>query len=266
MKLRTFEMERWQSVYENSVDCNLSESGVHPATLEEVGFDPLELADIRLFYSPSNGTERFRTLAASLYEGATAQNIFVTIGGAEANFHAVIRLLEPGDEALLILPNYMQVHGIVESFGGRVIPVWSRLENNWLPDPDEIARKMTSKTKFISLSNPNNPSAIVYPLDVIKSIAAVADIYGSWILSDEVYRGAERNGQRSPSFWGVYPKTIITQSLSKAYGAPGLRLGWMVAPEELIPEFWAQADYLKIAPPTFSDLIGCRVLQNREKL
>jgi aspartate/methionine/tyrosine aminotransferase len=266
MKIRTFEMERWQSVYENSVEVNLSESGVHPATLAEIGMDPEELSKLRLFYSPSNGSERFRALAASLYEGATERNILATIGGAEANFHAVIRLLEPGDDALLILPNYMQVHGMVESFGGRVIPVWTRIENNWIPDPDEIARKITPKTKFISLSNPNNPSAVVLGLDTIKAIAAAADVYGCWILSDEVYRGAERNGERSPSFWGVYPRTIITQSLSKAYGTPGLRLGWMIAPEELIPEFWAQADYVKIAPATFSDAIGCRVLENREKL
>jgi aspartate/methionine/tyrosine aminotransferase len=160
----------------------------------------------------------------------------------------------------------MQVYGLVESFGGRVIPVWTRLENNWIPDSDEIARKITAKTKFISLSNPNNPTAAVLGHDVIRAIATVADKHGCWILSDEVYRGAERNGQRTPSFWGVYPKTIVTQSLSKAYGTPGLRLGWLLAPEEIVPELWAQADYLKIAPPTLSDFIGCRVLEQREKL
>jgi len=266
MKLRTFEMERWQSVYENAVEYNLSESGVHPALLADIGVDPQELGKIRLFYSPSNGSEEFRSLAASLYKGANEQNIFATIGGAEANFHAAIRLLDPGDDALLLLPNYMQIHGIVENFGGRVIPVWNRIENNWIPDPDDIARAITPKTKFISLSNPNNPSAAVFGDDVIKAICEIAGKHNCWILSDEVYRGAERDGQRTPTFWGHYPKTIITQSLSKAYGTPGLRLGWLVAPEDLIGEMWAQADYVKIAPPTFSDYIGIRVLKNREKL
>ncbi len=266
MKFRTFEMERWQSVYENAVEFNLSESGVHPATLAEVGLDPQEFADIRLSYSPSNGTERFRRLAASLQDGASPDNILVTIGGAEANFHAVMRVLEPGDDALLILPNYMEVHGIVENFGGRVIPVWTRMENGWIPDPDEIAAKITPKTKFISLSNPNNPTAQVFGADIVKAIAAVAGKHGCWILSDEVYRGAERDGVRSPSFWGIYPKTIVTQSLSKAYGTPGLRIGWVVAPEEDIAAMWAQSDYTKIAPPLMSDLVGCRVLENREKL
>jgi aspartate/methionine/tyrosine aminotransferase len=266
MKLRTFEMERWQSTYENSVEYNLSESGVHPALLSDVGVDPQELGRMRLFYSQSNGTDRFRSLAASVYEGATDRNIFATIGGAEANFHAVLRLIEPGDDALLILPNYMQVYGLVEGLGGRVVPVWNRMENDWIPDPDDIAKKITAKTKFISLSNPNNPTAAVFGMEVIRAIAGIADKYGCWILSDEVYRGAERNGKRTPSFWGVYPRTIITQSLSKAYGTPGLRMGWAVAPEETAQKFWAQADYVKIAPPTFSDYIGCRVLENREKL
>jgi aspartate/methionine/tyrosine aminotransferase len=266
MKLRTFEMERWQSTYENTVEYNLSESGVHPALLSEIGVDPQELGRIRLFYSQSNGTDRFRSLAASVYEGTAEHNIFATIGGAEANFHAVLSLIEPGDDALLLLPNYMQVYGLVEGLGGRVLPVWNRMENNWIPDPDDIAKKITPKTKFISLSNPNNPTAAVFDRDLINAIAAIADKYGCWILSDEVYRGAERNGERTPSFWGVYPKTIITQSLSKAYGTPGLRLGWAVAPKETAQKFWAQADYVKIAPPTFSDYIGCHVLENREKL
>src|SRR6478672_5725325 len=128
MKLRTFEMERWQSTYENSVEYNLSESGVHPAMLSDFGVDPQELGKLRLFYSQSNGTDRFRSLAASLYDGATERNILATIGGAEANFHAFLHAFEPGSDALLILPNYMQMHGLVESFGGRAIPVWNRME------------------------------------------------------------------------------------------------------------------------------------------
>jgi aspartate/methionine/tyrosine aminotransferase len=266
MKLREFAMERYQSIYENTVEFNLSESGVHPATLADIGVDPAELATIRLGYPQSNGTEQFRSLAASLYNDATERNITATMGGIEANFHAVLRLIEPGDDALLLLPNYMQVYGLVESFGGRVIPVWNRIENDWMPDPDEIARKITPKTRFISLSNPNNPSASVFGLDMIKAIAAIADKHGCWILSDEVYRGAERNGERTPSFWGIYPKTIVTQSLSKAYGTPGLRMGWLLGPEDIIAEMWGQSDYTKIAPAGMSDFVGCRVLENREKL
>ena len=266
MNIRTFLMERWQSTYENSVEYNLSESGVHPVTVEDIGVTPDELLKTRLFYPQSNGTTRFRTLAASLYKGATERNILTTIGGAEANLLCALRLIEPGDEAVLILPNYMQIHGLVEAQGGRVVPVWLKPENGWLPDPEEIAARVSSKTKFISFSNPNNPSGSAFGADILRAIAGIADRHGCWILADEVYQGAERIGERTPSMWGAYPRTLITQSLSKAYGAPGLRTGWIAGPEDMIEKLWAYADYVKIAPPGLSDLVACRVLENRERL
>ncbi len=259
-------MERWQSRYENAVAYNLSESGVHPLTAAEIGASAEELLHRRLGYCQSNGSERFRFLASSFYANATERNILATIGGVEANFLAVSRLVQPGDEAVLILPNYMQVHGLVESLGGRVVPVWLSPAEQWLPDPDEIAGKLTSKTKVISLSNPNNPSGAVIGLDRIKAIARAADRCGCWILADEVYQGAERIGDRTPSFWSQYPRTLVTQSLSKAYGAPGTRTGWLVGPDEMIEELWAFADYVKISPPMLSDDIACRILETREKV
>src|SRR5215467_10267628 len=126
MNFPRFALERWQSTYENSVEYNLSESGVHPMTVGELGIHDGELAKCRLGYGVSNGTERFRSLAASLYKGATERNILATIGGAEANLISILHTLTPGDEAVVLLPNYMQVHGLIQGLGGRVIPVWLR--------------------------------------------------------------------------------------------------------------------------------------------
>ena len=195
-----------------------------------------------------------------MHKGATERNVLATIGGAEANLVSILRLLEPGDEAVVVLPNYMQTYGLIQGLGGRVVPVWLRPENAWVPDPDDIAARVGPKTKFITFCNPNNPTGATFGRDTIKAIAAIADRQGCWILSDEVYRGAERVGEETPSFWGEYPKTIVTNSLSKAYGAPGLRLGWVLASEETIQEIWAYADYTKIAPPALSDFVGCSVL------
>jgi aspartate/methionine/tyrosine aminotransferase len=266
MNFPRFHLERWQSTFENSVEYNLSESGVHPLTIGELGIEPDDFAKCRLGYGVSNGTERFRSLVASLYKGATERNVLATIGGAEANLISILRLLEPGDEVLVILPNYMQTHGLVQGLGGHVVPVWLRPEKEWLPDPDEIAAKVSSKTKFITLCNPNNPTGAAFGMDRVKAITDIAARRNCWILSDEVYRGAERLGEETPSFWGEYPKTIVTNSLSKAYGTPGLRLGWVLAQEETIHEIWAYADYTKIAPPALSDFVGCRVLEQRGRI
>lgn len=266
MKLRTFAMERWQSAYEHHVEYNLSESGVHPVTVAEIGVSAEDLLKERLGYTQTNGTERFRSLAASLYKEAAERNVLATIGAAEANFLSVLWLAEPGDEAVVVLPNYMQIHGLAESLGCRVVPVWLRYENGWMPDPDEIAKKAGARTKFIAVCNPNNPTGVNFGFDVVRAIAEIASKNGCWILADEVYRGAERSAEVTPSFWGYYPRTLVTHSLSKAYGAPGLRIGWVLGPAEVIEELWGMADYTKIAPAALSDRIGCRVLEQRERL
>lgn len=266
MKIPIFEMERWQSVYENTVEFNLSESGVHPATLNEIGFDADVLASTPLFYSPSNGSERFRTVASSLYPGALPSNILATIGGAEANLLAMWHLVEPGDDVLIVLPNYMQIYGLAQIFGGRIIPVWARMENQWIPDPQEIADKITPRTKLISVCNPNNPTGSTWSNEVVEAIGQVAERNGSWILADEVYQGAEIDGVRTRSFWGTASRVLVTHSMSKAYGTPGLRLGWLLGPSTTIQTLWSYADYTKIAPPTYSDMISCHILEHKDRI
>src|SRR5436309_5432036 len=184
MNFPRFALERWQSTHENSVEYNLSESGVHPLTLCELGIAPEDLAKSRLGYGVSNGSDRFRSLAASLNKGATERNILATIGGAEANLVSILRMLEPGDEAVVVLPNYMQTYGLIQGLGGRVIPVWLRPENEWLPDVEEIASRVGTRTKFITFCNPNNPTGSIFGHATIKSLAAAADRYGCWILAD----------------------------------------------------------------------------------
>jgi aspartate/methionine/tyrosine aminotransferase len=266
MNFPTFLLERWQSTNENTVEYNLSESGVHPLTLGDLEISADDLAKCRLGYGHSNGTERLRSLASSLYTHATERNVLATIGCAEANLISILWLIQPGDEVAIVLPNYMQTYGLIQGLGGRVVPVWLRPENQWALDPDDLASKVTSKTKLITLCNPNNPTGTTFGRDTIRAIAAIADRHGCWVLADEVYRGAERTGEETPTFWGEYPKTIVTTSLSKAYGAPGLRLGWVLAPEDALHGIWAYADYTKIAPPVLSDFVSCRVLEQRDKI
>jgi aspartate/methionine/tyrosine aminotransferase len=266
MEFRDFEMERWQSIWENTVRYNLTESGVHPVTPAELGITADELLNQRLGYGYGNGSVHFRELASELYEGATVDNFVATIGGCEANFHCMSSLIEPGDEALFVLPNYMQTYGAAEAFGARIVPVWTSPDNGWIPDPAEIREKVNAKTKLISISNPNNPTGAAYGLDTLKAIAAAADKVGCWIHSDEVYRGAEREGDRTPSMWGLYPKTLVVHSMSKAYGMPGTRIGWVLGPEDHIAKAWAHKDYTSIAPSILSDKIACRGLELRDKL
>src|SRR5688572_20314518 len=119
MNLEQFEMERMQSTWENLVDYNLSESGVHPVRIADLipgAEDRERLLEMELGYSQSNGTPELRTSIANLYEGANVENIIVTTGTAEANFLVSWMMTEPGDEIIMMVPNYMQLWGLFKSF------------------------------------------------------------------------------------------------------------------------------------------------------
>jgi aspartate/methionine/tyrosine aminotransferase len=270
MKIDPFKMERMQSTWENVVDYNLSESGVHPLSLE--GFlEPGELADLHrleLGYSQTNGTVELREQIARLYPGLSQDGILVTAGSSESNFLLSWSLIEPGDEVLFELPNYMQMWGLQRAFGARVKPFWLRESLDWQPDPDELRRLVSRRTKLIVLTNPNNPTGSVLSEDSVRVIIDLASRSGAWILADEVYQGAERDGRATPSFWGRYSKVIIVNGLSKAYGLPGLRVGWTVGPEDLIRRTWPYHDYTTISPSALSDRLARIALAagRREKI
>jgi len=267
MKLEQFAMERMQSTYENLVEFNLSESGVRPLTPRELVEDPAgldALLDQPLVYTQSNGTTALRQAIATMYPGATIDQIEVTNGGSEANFITTFNLVEPGDEVVMLVPNYMQTWGLSRAFGG-VIREWRLNEDpatgRWRADTTELDRLVTSKTKLIVICNPNNPTGARLTASDLDAIARAADRHGAWILSDEVYRGAEIDGHETASMWGRSPRAIITSGLSKAYGLPGLRIGWIVAPRELVASLWSYHDYVTIAPGALSDRLALVALQ-----
>ena len=261
VKLEQFAMERMQSTWENLVEFNLSESGVHPLTSRQLlGDDALDIVlDQPLVYSQSNGTPELRTKIADLYPGATLDHVQVTNGGSEANYLAVWRLIEPGDEVAMLVPNYMQTWGLVRAFGGTVRE-WPLVEDRdagrWRPDLDQLARVVTERTRAIIICTPNNPTGARLTAGELDQIAAIAAGHGSWIISDEVYRGAELEADDSPSMWGRGERVIVTSGLSKAYGLPGLRIGWIVAPPELVASTWSYHDYTTIAPGALSDRLA----------
>jgi hypothetical protein len=261
MRVEQFAMERMQSTFENLVDFNLSESGVYPMTPRELLQDrDLEvLLDQPLVYTQSNGTTELRSLIAKLYPGSSVEHIEVTNGGSEANYICTWRLVEPGDEVVMLVPNYMQTWGLVRGFGGTVRE-WPLIEDRtagrWRPDLEALDSLVNERTRLIIICTPNNPTGAMLTGDELNRIARAAARHGAWVLSDEVYRGAELGEEETPSMWGRYDRVIVTSGLSKAYGLPGLRIGWIVAPPEFVASTWAYHDYTTIAPGALSDRLA----------
>ena len=264
MKLEPFAIERLQSIWEHKVAWNLAESGVHPLRVEElVEADEARAALMRqpLAYTQTNGTHELRTAITAMYDGATTAHVQVTNGGSEANWIALWSLVERGDEIVLMLPNYMQVWGLARGLGVEVKP-WRLVEDTsasparWRPDLDALRALVTNRTRAIVVCNPNNPTGARLTASELDGICRIAADAGAWIVSDEIYRGAELDGVETPSAWGRYERVIVTSGLSKAYSLPGLRIGWVVAPTEKIDELWGIHDYTTIAPGAINDCLA----------
>ena len=259
-----FDMERMMSKWENVVEYNLSESGVHPTTVRELVDDPAaveELLTTELNYPQANGIVELREHIAALYPGATPDNVLVTVGCAEANFITLQTLLAPGDEMAMMLPNYMQIWGIAHNYGVQLKSFHLKEERGWAPDLDELDDTVSERTKLIAVCNPNNPTGYILTEAEMDGIVAAADRVGAWLLADEVYSGAERlTDTQTPSFWGRYDKVLAMGSLSKAYGLPGLRIGWVVGPADTVDEIWARHEYTTIGTTMLANRLAAIAL------
>jgi aspartate/methionine/tyrosine aminotransferase len=265
-----FELERLLSTWENLVEYNLSESGVHPLAVRELLDDADAVEDLlatSLNYPQVNGTVELRERIAALYPGATPDNVLVTVGCAEANLVTLQTIMEAGGELVTMLPNYLQLWGIGHSTGLTVKGFHLREERGWAPDLDELADVVSGTTKLIAVCNPNNPTGYTLTDEEMDAIVDVAAGSGAWILADEVYSGAERlTDAQTPSFWGRYDMVLATNSVSKAYGLPGLRIGWVVAPRGTIGQIWARHEYTTISATALSNKLAAIALSPEVRL
>jgi hypothetical protein len=262
VRIDLFRMERTQCLYENEVEYNLSESGVLPLRVDELldgSSGPEWLRQARLTYPPSRGSDTLRDHIASFYGcGATRDHVMVVNGGSEANYVAFWGLLDRGDRAAIMIPNYLQTRGLARAYAGgadpyRLVERPEGARGRWALDVDGLERAVTRRTKLILVTNPNNPTGAVLTGEEMDAIVRAARRARAWIVADEVYRGAELSGVTSPSFWGRHDKVLITASLSKAFGLPGLRTGWIVGPPKTIARLCSYHDYLTLTPTYLSN-------------
>jgi aspartate/methionine/tyrosine aminotransferase len=265
-----FEMERMQSRYWHEVEFDLSESGVLPLAIDELlgeRLDPQVFLSTKLGYPLSEGSEVTREAISSWYEGADVRNVTVMNGGSEANHLTLWTLLEPGDRLAFMMPNYLQGWGLGRHYGGGTdVFGLKRRGDRWALDVDELNAAVTDATKVVMVCNPNNPTGHVLTSEEMDAVIAAADRVGAWLVCDEIYRGAEVDEEHSsPTFWGRYDKVVVTSGLSKAFAMPGLRVGWVVAPEALIHDIWVRHDYTTLTPGMISDVLAGVAMQPQNR-
>tara|TARA_B100000029_G_scaffold198492_1_gene196669 strand:- start:115570 stop:116715 length:1146 start_codon:yes stop_codon:yes gene_type:complete len=258
VNFQPFELERIMSDWEQVVDYNLSESGAHPVTLKDlIAYKPSildSMLETDLGYGHANGSPELREAIAQYYPGATAENVLVTIGCVEANFITFQTLVENGKEVAVQIPCYLQSWGIAHNLGA-IRKTYSLDPNhNWALDTDSLKAAVTNKTSLISICNPNNPTGKILTETEMKDIVNVADQSGAYLLADEIYAGSERESEEvTPTFYGRYDRVISAGSMSKSFAMPGLRIGWLVGPSDLIEKLWRRHEYLTLSTAKLSN-------------
>jgi len=249
MSFRNFELEHYQSQHERQVDFNLADSSVKCTGVSDwLDADEIQqLLDTGLFYPEVNGTKSLRERIAGLYPGADQDQVLVTVGAAQANAMVCASLLQPADEVVVIAPGYRQVWGIALNAGCVVRELMTRAEDDWRPDLDALAALITPRTRMVSVVNPNNPTGTVLTEAEMNGIVALCERAGCWLHADEVYAGTELHGPPAATFWGRYDKVVCVNSMSKAYGLSGLRIGWILASPDLIDACWRRHEYAVIS-------------------
>lgn len=264
MKIQEFKLERTLARFQNEVEYDLSASGIYPMFIREI-LSPDEIENLyrnlHLRYVHTAGTRHLREAVASFYEDMDPDCVFMTNGSAEALFLLAWSVVGPGDEVAFMLPNFMLMSHVIESNGGVVNNFRLDPEKGWELDTASLRAAVTPKTKLICVCNPNNPTGTVLTKDQMHEIVDVADSVGAYLLSDEVYRGAEQGEEQTPSFWGMYDKVIVVSGLSKSFGLPGLRIGWIAGPREIAEKSWFYHDFLSTTVTTFSDCLATKALQ-----
>jgi len=265
MSFMPFDLEYTQSLWEQKVDINLTESGVHPIRLDELlGDDEDMLARLlatEINYPHVNGNPELREHIARLYDGASVPNVLVTVGAAEANNVIMQTMMRPGDELVTQAPTYKQVWGLADNAGHAIKSFRMLPDQGWALDLEDLDAKVSSQTRVIAIVNPNNPTGYIMTEAEMDAIIAAADRVGAWILADEVYRGAERlQEEETRSFFGRYDKVLAVGSMSKAYGLPGLRVGWVVGPPDTVDDIWRRHEYTTITASMLSNILATHAL------
>jgi aspartate/methionine/tyrosine aminotransferase len=273
MRIEPFGVEIWMNATETRCTHNLAETCVHSLTVAELlalagrndrALDAL--LPLRLSYGAIPGSDALRDAIAALYERRGRDDVVVTHGTAGANHLVHQALVSAGDRVVALTPTYQQHTAIPRSLGAEVVELSLRAEDGWLPDLDALARLATPGTRLIALTNPNNPTGALIGREGLDRIAGIARAAGAFVLCDEVYRGTEQSGETTPSIADLYEKGIATCGMSKAFSLAGLRLGWIVAPAEVLEAVSHHRDYSTISVGMIDDHLATLALRSADRL
>jgi aspartate/methionine/tyrosine aminotransferase len=279
VKTEPFALERWMTRHEMNVTYDIAESGIQPLRLADLlawegaadGTATVALSgllDLPLGYSEARGTLSLRSAIAETYAGCDAENILVTTGAIEANYLLFNVLLEAGDHVIAPFPAYQQLYSVPRAIGCDV-SLWDiGPDSGYSYDVDALERLLRPDTRLIVVNTPHNPTgAMLSPAELMR-VYTLADSVGATVLGDEAYRWLSVPGGDpfAPPMFEHGPRGISVGTVSKPFGLPGIRIGWIAAAAPLIAECWGARDYVSLSPGKLNDAIAQLAFKHRERI
>lgn len=263
MRIRDFQLERYFGRHEFTARYLLSSSDPETMPLRELLTYADESTrrdwnDLRLGYTESEGAPALREAIAAQYATGSADDVVVFSAPEEAIFHVAGVLLEPGDHFVGITPAYQSSYEVPRALGAEVTLVPLRPGPRWTLDVDELAAALRPNTKLLYLNFPHNPTGAMISAAQLEQIIERARASGTYVFADEVYRGLEHDvADRLPAVADGYERGISLAGMSKAYGLPGLRIGWIACRDDAVRRaLIAAKDYTTICASGPSEVLA----------
>lgn len=270
--MRNFELEIYFSKWEFTAKHHMTASDVESMTIQDLmalatteeqsGFEKMWLG-----YTETWGDDLLRESISETYEKMEKENILCFCGAEEGIYTAMRVLLTREDHAIVVVPNYQAAETVPLEICD-VTGVALQENNGWRLDIDDVAKAIRTNTKLISINCPNNPTGATMVKEDIDALVRLCRAHDIYLFSDEVYRLLELDDtKRMAQVADLYEKGFSLNVLSKAYGFPGLRLGWIASQDkEMLQKFEQYKHYLSICNPAPSEYLAKVVLNHREAI
>lgn len=236
----------------------------------QVAMDAVALHNLEILaYTRSEGSEDYRTKIAGYYNSknipVTASDIIVTTGGSEALLFAMGSIADEGDEIIIPEPFYANYNGFATASGVTIVPVISKIDDNFaLPPISEFEKLITPRTKGILICNPGNPTGYLYSKEEIQKLAVIVKKYDLFLVADEVYREFTYDGAQHYSILedeALAENGILIDSVSKRYSMCGARIGCLVSKNKEVMATALKFAQARLSPPTFAQIASEAALQ-----
>jgi aspartate/methionine/tyrosine aminotransferase len=260
------EIESPEELGYSTIANNLAESSFSDMRLADYGVDA-DLGDVLLPYGDHLGLERLRALIAADGASISSDQVIVTVGAASALFILATSLLGAGDHVLVCAPNYATNLETPRAIGADVEVFELRFEEGWRLDPERLASRLRPDTRLVSVTYPHNPTGSTITGDELAALVALVERHPSArLLVDETYRELAYVDPL-PMAASLSPRVVAVSSMSKTYGLPGLRIGWLTCTDDsLLETFLAAKEQIFICGAVLEEELAARVLERRSEV